>query len=49
LQTSSMGCAGSHAGSTAALAEDLPTCENPLVASCVADEELTVVLIEVCE
>ena len=39
-----MGCAGSHAGSTAALAEDLPTCENPLVASCVADEELTVVL-----
>ena len=39
-----MGCAGSHAGVPTALAEDLPTCENPLVASCVADEELTVVL-----
>ena len=38
-----MGCAGSHAAPPA-LAEDLPTCENPLVASCVADEELTVVL-----
>ena len=43
MQTSSMGCAGSHAAPPA-LAEDLPTCENPLVASCVADEELTVVL-----
>ena len=39
-----MGCAGSHANNNTALAEDLPTCENPLVASCVADEELTVVL-----